>query len=227
MNQQSPECNLEVLTQLGEPLFVCRTSRKTLFGGFLVALVPFALGGALLFAMVNMLIADGLKDLFGCLLCLAAGLLFLWGGSVLWMKTQRLRNVRVVVHAGGLVLHNQWACVTCRWDQIEDFRWSVLNHFEEPTIVVGWVLVASGPRRLDHSDHTVTICRKDGVKLIFTDELRTIVRLARVIQRLCTINAVAGRSRTRGEVANSPVVLSELHGEQVVAAKTELATGCR
>jgi hypothetical protein len=180
MNQGSPESNLELLTQLGDPLFVCRTSRKTLVGGFLMALVPFAIGGALLFALVNMLIADGLKDLFGLLVCLALGLLFLWAGSVLWMKTNRLRNIRVVVHAGGLVLHNQWACVTCRWDQMAEFRWRVLKYFDESTIVVGVVPIPT--RSLDHSDHKVTVRRKDGVQLIFTDELQNFDRLARVIQ---------------------------------------------
>src|SRR5207249_1025722 len=121
-----------------------------------------------------------------CLVCLAAGLLFLWGGWVLWMKTNRLWRVQVVVHAGGLVYNNEETCLTCRWDQIEEFRWRVWNLFDESTIVVGVVPIAT--RSFDHSDHKVTVRRKDGVQLIFTDELQNIDRLARVIQQQISRN---------------------------------------
>src|SRR5262245_20068134 len=100
MNRQALETDSEALARLGEPSLVCRTSRKTLFWSFALASVPCGLGILVLVVVANMLLADGGKEILGCLVFLAVGVFSLWGGWVLCRKANRLRHVLVAVHAG-------------------------------------------------------------------------------------------------------------------------------
>jgi hypothetical protein len=103
---------------------------------------------------------------------------------MLLRKANRLRHVRVVVHAGGLSYRGESTCLTCRWDQIEEVRFRVAHHREIIYLAVGGVIPIPGTTRqhLSHTTHRVTVRRKDGTQMIFTDELQNIVELARAIQ---------------------------------------------
>ena len=141
--------------------------------------------------MLKMLLVDRSRDVFGAVVFLAIGVLSLWGGRVLWRKTDRLRHAQAVVHDGGISCHDGSTCLTCRWDQIEDVRWRVANHYEETSFAVGGVLPIPGAtiERVSHTNHRLTVRRKDGVNLVFTDELQNIVELARAIQQQLNRNS--------------------------------------
>jgi hypothetical protein len=189
MNQQILETDSEEVARLGEPRLICRTSRKTLFWGFVLASLACAFGVAVLILLFSTLLADWSKYIFGSVLFLVVGVLALWGGIVLWRKTNRLRRVEAVVHVGGLSYQNDCGCLTCRWDQIEYVWWKVGNHYVESRVVVGGFvpIAGSGTRHHTHTTHEVTVRRKDGVQMIFTDQLQDIVELARAIQQHTTI----------------------------------------
>jgi hypothetical protein len=190
MNRQTLQPDAEAAAQLGEPLLVCRISRKTLVWGFLVASLPCGFGVAVLLLVLKMLLEDWSRDLFGAVVLLAIGVLSLWGGRVLWRKTDRLRHAQAVVHAGGISYHDGSTCLTCRWDQVEDVRWKVANHYEETSLAVGGVFPIPGTaiQRVSHTSHRLTVRRKDGDNLVFTDELQNIVELARAIQQQISRN---------------------------------------
>src|SRR4051812_6354309 len=118
MNQQPPQAGSEEVTLLGAPRLVCRTSRKTLFWGFLLASLTCVLGIVLLIFVLRRLTEDWSRDRFGSVVFLTVGVLLLWGGRAQWRKANRLRHVQVVVHAGGLSSRDGSTCLTCRWDQI-------------------------------------------------------------------------------------------------------------
>jgi hypothetical protein len=170
--------------QLGEPRFVCRTSRKTLFWGFILASLPAILGLAALWWMLQMLLEDWSKDICGSLVVLAIGGVCLWGSGVLWRKASRLRHVEVVVHAGALFYRDGSSSFLCRWDEIEEVRWRVANHYEETSLTVGGVVRVPGTttRSHSHTSHQVTVRRKDGAQMVFTNELQNVEKLARAIQ---------------------------------------------
>jgi hypothetical protein len=190
MKQPVPESASEEVAQLGEPRLVCRTSSKTLFWGFLLASLLGGFGIAVVILVLRNLIADWSKDVLGTVALLAVTSLSLWGGRALWRKENRKRLVRVVVHAGGLSYRDGSTCLTCHWDQIEDVRWRVANHYEETSLAVGGVLPIPGAtiERVSHTSHRLTVRRKDGVNLVFTDELQNIVELARAIQQQLSRN---------------------------------------
>jgi hypothetical protein len=181
VNQLSPENGSEDLAQLGEPKLVCRTSRKTLFWGFLIASLICGSGIAVLIVLLRILIADSPEDVFqNCVFFLPIGVLLLWGGTAVWRKTNRKWQVKVVVHAGGLSYGNDNTCLTCRWDEIEEVGWRVLDHYDEGVARVGGIPIYASSK---HTTHRVTVRRKDGVELVFTDELDDVVALAKAIQQ--------------------------------------------
>jgi hypothetical protein len=189
MIQPVPESGLEEVAQLGEAKLVCRTSRKTLFWTFLLASLLCGFGIALLILVLRILTADWSKDVFGCIVFLAVASLSLWGAKALWRKANRLRQVQVVVHAGGLSYRDDSTCLTCRWDQIEAVRWRVSDHHEESLIGIrGMPIPVLIPAKTTWTTHQVTVKRKDGVQLVFTDELQDVVRLAKAIQQETTRN---------------------------------------
>ena len=184
MNQQAPGPGSEEVTRLGEPRLVCRVHRKTVIWGFLLAVVVCVSGIAVLLFLFTMLLADWSKDITSEVALLAAGVLLLWGGRVLWRKANRLRRVLVVVHAGGLSSRDDSTCLTCRWDEIEDVRWRVSNQYESFSIAMG-----ISAKRLSHTSHYITVKRKDGVEMVFTDELENIFELAGAIQQHASRNS--------------------------------------
>jgi hypothetical protein len=185
MSQQPPETDSDEVTQLGAPRLVCRISRRTLFWAFLLAALPGVVGVALLLFVTRLLLDDWSGDIFGSVLLLSLGVLSLWGCRALWRKANRLRHVQVVVHAGGLSYRDGSTCLTCRWDQVEEVRWRTANHYEEVSLTVGGVLPVPGAaiRRLSHTSYHVTVRRKGGSQLVFTNELQNIDGLARAIQQ--------------------------------------------
>jgi hypothetical protein len=190
MNTQTPQTGPDEGHPLGEPVLVCRINRKVLFWGFLLASLSCGLGALLLFFMIRMLAGDWVRDLSGLVTLLVVGVLLLWGGRVLWRRTNRLRPVRAVVHAGGLSYCDHSGCLTCRWDEIEDVQWKILSQYEKTSIAIGGLVPIPGTtiQRLSHTSHQIVVRRKDGVLLVFTSELQDIVGLALAIQE--------GRSRT-------------------------------
>src|SRR5262245_54259088 len=105
---------------LGQPKLVCRTCRPTLVWGFLVAGVPFGLGGAVLAFLINVRHRDWTRDVAGTVILLALAAAAFYAGWVLWRSTNRLRHVRVAAHDGGLTYQDWARSVTCTWDQVED-----------------------------------------------------------------------------------------------------------
>src|ERR1043165_6078411 len=102
MNQPQPEIASGV-AQLGRPKFVFRTCRKTLFWGFLLASFLGAMGIGVLLLLVKIVMADWANHaLSNWALYLPLGCLLFWGGTVVGKKTNRMGQVQVVVHAGGL-----------------------------------------------------------------------------------------------------------------------------
>jgi hypothetical protein len=180
MKQPTPDDGSEEVAELGEPNLICRISRKTLFWGFLLASLLCGVGVGVLIVVLRMLIADWSQDVFGSIIFLAVGLLLLWGGTVLWRKTNRKRHVRVVVHSRGLSYRNEDnTCLTCRWDEIEAFRWRAWVHREKGAAVIGGAPVVA---TTTWTTHQVIVQLKDGVQLVFTDELQHVVSLAKAIQ---------------------------------------------
>jgi hypothetical protein len=183
MQPQEPRTGSEEVARLGATTLVCRISRKTLFWEFILASLPCAIGVALFGLLLKMLLDDWSRDPLGAAVLLAAGVLSLWGGRVLWRKTNRLRHVQATVHTGGVSWSDGNTCLTCSWDQVEDVRWQALNHYEKTSIAIGGVVpISPGVRSLTHTTHRVTVYRKDGVQLVFTNELQNIVDLARAIE---------------------------------------------
>jgi hypothetical protein len=181
MNQPTPNNSSDEVAQLGEPKLVCRTSRKTLFWGFVLASLLCGGGVAVLIVLLRMLIVDWSKDVFGSTVFLAVGLFLLWGGTVLWRKMNRKRQVQVVVHSRGLsYCKEDNTCLTCRWDQIEAVRWRAWDHHDEGGAVIGGVPIYATDT---WTTHQVIIQRNDGVQLVFTDELQNVVSLAKAIQQ--------------------------------------------
>ena len=173
MKTQAPDNDSEEMVQLGEPKLVCRTSRSTLFFGFLLASLLCFSGSAVLVLGLSRLMAH-----WSYVLVDAVGLLLLCGGSVLCRRTNRKRHVQVVVHAAGLFYHKEDnTCLTCRWDQIESVRCRIADHHEEAT-VEGIIPIHSSFRT-----HEITLRRNDGVQMVFTDELQNIAELARLIDQ--------------------------------------------
>jgi hypothetical protein len=197
MTRQAQETDPEAVARLGEPSLVCRTSRTTLFWSFALASVPCALGALLVVVVAYTLLADGGKDIVGCLVLLAVGGLSLWGGWVLLRKAIRLWHVLVAVHAGGLSYRDDGTCWTCRWEEIEDVHWRVRDHHEETSLAVGGIVPIPGTtvRSHSHTSQRVTVRRKDGTQMVFTDELQNVGELARAIHQGAGRNAGPDLSR--------------------------------
>jgi hypothetical protein len=191
MNRQAPEIDLRDVDRLGEPRLVCHTSRKTLFWGFLVAVVPGVLGAAALCGALRLLLGGWSEDVLGLVLLLAVGVGSLWAARALWSKTSRLRHVQVAVHAGGLSYRDDSTCLAWRWDEILDIRWSVSLHRETTSFAVGGVLPVPGTtvETTVHRSHQVIVRRMDGAQLVFTDELENITEMPRAIQEAASRNA--------------------------------------
>ena len=182
-DEQLPGTVTDECGRLGEPRLVCRTSRKTLVGGYLMAALPCAFGAAILVFVVNLRGADWAKDIPGTIVMLTVAGVAFNGSWLLLRKSNRLRRVRVVAHDGGLT-HQDWAgCVTCHWEQVEDVRWMAADHYEESSLYLYGIAEIPGTttREFSHTTHTVTVRRNDGVQLVFTDELENVAGLARVI----------------------------------------------
>jgi general stress protein CsbA len=181
----TPETSPKEVAQLGEPKLVGRTSRKTLFWGFLLASVFFAVAVAPVVVAVRILVADWSKNGFDSVVLFAISVFSLWAGRVLWRKTNRLRHRQVVVHAHGLSYRDGSTCLIFPWDQIEEVRWGVMGHHEESFIAVDGIIPVPGTRVRTHwhTSHHIRVRRKDGVCLDLTDELQNIVELGRAIQQ--------------------------------------------
>jgi hypothetical protein len=167
MNDPLPEDGLENMARLGEPTLVCRTSRRTLFWGFLLASLLSGFGLAFVALLLKNLLVDPSKDVLGCVVYLAIAALSLWGGIKLWRKANGKRQVRVAVHAGGLSYHDEETCLTCRWDQIAEVRWNAKKVYETTHLTVGGVLPVPGTTstRHIHTTHQITVQLKDSVQL--------------------------------------------------------------
>jgi hypothetical protein len=187
MNQPVPDSGSGEVARLGEAKLVCRTSRKTLFWGFLVVSLLSGAGIALLVIVLTWLVSDWSKDVFGSLVFVAVGVFLLWGGGVLWRKTNCLRHTRAVVHAHGLSYRKDNTTLTCRWEDIQEIRCLERDHYEE-TAAVGLIPIPRGTTTptFVHSSHHLTVRRKDGLELVFTDELEDVVGLASAIQQETT-----------------------------------------
>jgi len=170
MRQESLENGSEEVAQLGEPKLVCSASRKTLFWGYLLASLPCGVGIAILITVLMGLAADWSKDILGSLVLLAVPIPFLWGGWALWRRANGKRQMRVVVHTGGLSYHDGNSVRTCRWDQIAEVQWKVANYYDDTTT-----------RKASHTSHEFVLHRRDGVQLVFTEELQNIVGLSKSI----------------------------------------------
>jgi hypothetical protein len=190
MQQATPHEGPEEATQLGEPKLVCRTSRKTLFFGYLLASLLCGGGVAVIIFLLSLLVAGGLQDVLGSIVLLAAGLLLLWGGGSFWRKTDRKRRVRVVVHPHGLSYRKEddtW--LIRRWEQIEGVRCRAWDHHEQGAGAIGGVpLVAT----TTWTTHEVIVQCRDGVRLVFTEELQNVESLAKVILEGVSRNSGCG-----------------------------------
>jgi hypothetical protein len=180
MNQWAPESGTEEEAQLGELMLVYPISKKPLFWGFLLATFLGGLGVAVLLIVLERLIADWTKDVFGSALFFAFGVFLLWGGRAIWRKTKLLCHVKVNVYTGGLSYHKNNTCVTCRWNQILDVRGGATHYYEQVSLN-GLIPIES--RRLSHTNHLLTVRRHDGVELVFTGELQNVTELFRIIQQ--------------------------------------------
>jgi hypothetical protein len=185
MDQEAPESKADEVAQLGEPLMTFHVSRKTLFWSFLIVLAPAAAGIALLAGVVEMLITDWSRDRLGCAVYLVVGVLLLWAGKALWSQANRLRRLKVVVHAGGLSYRKDGACLACRWDQIAAVQGQETPHYEESSLAVGGIVSIPGTtvRTLSHVSHRYTVSRQDGVQLVFTSELQNVAQLVQMIEQ--------------------------------------------
>jgi hypothetical protein len=181
MRQPMTAADSGTVAQFGDVRLVCHVCRKTLFWGFLLASLLCCLGLAGLVVVLRSLLTDPTRDVAGSLALLAVAALLLWGGWRLGRKANRLRSKRVIVYAGGLSYHDGSTCLTCRWDQIADIRWSARPHYEH--LADQWGNEIPGTTRLSHISNRITVRRKDGVAMVFTDELENIVGLAGAIQR--------------------------------------------
>jgi hypothetical protein len=167
---------------MGKPVLVCRTCRRTLVGGFLLAAVSCGLGAAVLIFVVYLHAANGNTEVFGTIILLAVAAVPFYGGWVLCRKTSRLRRVQVVAYEGGLTYQGTASCESCRWDQVEDVRYKVSDHYSKSASLYG-VVNASGSTTRDftHTTHEVTVRRSDGLQYVFSDELDNVTELARFI----------------------------------------------
>jgi hypothetical protein len=172
------------LSQFGEPRLVCRTSRRTLVGGFVMAAVLCISGAAVLIFVFKVRAANWTKDIPGTVIMLtvAAGLLF--AGWVVGKKINQRRQILVAVYDGGFSYENGVDCVTRRWDQIENIRWKVADFYEDLALAVGPFNVrvpSKAMREYSHTSYGLTVKCRDGVRLVFNDELENVTELARII----------------------------------------------
>lgn len=184
MTQALPDDGSAVVDRLGEPKLVCRTSRKTLFWGFLVASVLGGLGITLCVIVLRRVVSDWSRDVFGSVLFVAVGVFLLWGARAMGRSTNRLRYTRAVVHAGGLSYHRDGACLSCRWEEIQEIRCRVTDHYER-TAAVGLIPIPRGATtpKFVHRSFRLTVRRRDGRELVFTDELEHVTTLIRAIEQ--------------------------------------------
>jgi hypothetical protein len=177
---KAPDFVSAELAELGERKLVCRTSRKTLFWGFLLAFLVCSIAIAVLFVPFTIFKSPSTEDmLLNSAFFLPIGTLLLWGGIVLLRKANAMRHIQVVVHVGGLASYQDKNCLTCRWDQLDEVTWQVRNHYDEGTATVGGVPIYANSK---HSTHRLTVRRKDGIELVFTDDLANLKALAKAIQ---------------------------------------------
>lgn len=159
-----------------------------------MAALPCGFGAADLAFVLHLRAGDWAKDVPGTVLLLAVAAAACYGGWVLWRRTNRLRRVRVVASDGGLTYQDWTGCVSCRWDQIDDVRWSASDHYDVSSLALYGVAKVPGTttREFSHTTHQITVLRSDGVKLVFTEELENVVGLGSVIME-CVDRSRRGR----------------------------------
>lgn len=192
MSQQALGNGSDELAQLGEAKLVCRTSRKTLFWLVALAVLSCAVGLGVLSVVVVMFLTAGFQDISGSVVLQALGAVSLWGAAALWGKVNRLRLVQVVVHVGGLSHRDENNRVlTCRWDQIADVRWRLAHFYQETSLTIQGVIPIPGTKTqtFSHNIHRIRVLRKDGVELVFTDELQNIFELGQAIHQEASRNS--------------------------------------
>jgi hypothetical protein len=166
--------------RLGEPRREFRAATASLVWGYILALPLFGIGAALLIAGLGHSLPDG--DWLGAAVFAAAAALCIWATVALLRKADRLRRLRVVVHDNGLAYHDGGRALTCRWDEIEDFRGTARHHFEEKSFAVGGIPVpGTKTQQYSHTSHHLVVRRKDGAELGFTNEIESVVALAEMI----------------------------------------------
>jgi hypothetical protein len=202
MDQPLLENGSKALERLGEPKLVCRTSKAALFWGFLAACVLGGCGTAPLVVVLRRLVSDWSSDVLGSLLFVGAGVFLLWGARALWRSTNRLRYTRAIVHADGVSYRKGDTCLTCRWDEIDEIRCRVTDYYER-TAAVGLIPIPRGATtpKFVHRSLSLTVRRKDGLELVFTEELKNVAAFISAIEREAGRRHLRWAEEQRGSTA--------------------------
>jgi hypothetical protein len=168
---------------LGAARTAFRASRKTLFWSHLLALSVCAAGTAVLVGLLRLLLTDWSQDVLGSIVLLAVGLLLLWAGRSLWRHASRVRRLHIVVHDDGIAFHNGITPLVCRWDEIVAAHGRSAVHYDAAMLSAGGIPVPGTTHHyFSHVSHQYTLWRKDGEPLVFTEEIRNVVELARIVE---------------------------------------------
>jgi hypothetical protein len=88
------------------------------------------------------------------------------------------------VHAAALASDTGRTLLVCRWDEVAAPYGRTTAHYEAVSLSLRGVVPIPGTavNYLSHVSHHYTLWRKDGVVLVFTEEIRKVGELAKIIQ---------------------------------------------
>jgi hypothetical protein len=171
----------EFAADLGEVKLVCRIRWSTLVWSSLLAAGLCGCGIAGLILLLRSWVVGGSGDVLSAAFYLALIALLLWAGWRVGRHVAALRHKQVVVRGGGLAYHDGAGWLTCRWDEVGGARWSRLAQYEQ--MQVAWGVPIPGTESHSHTSNRIVVLRKDGVKMVFTDEMQDVVGLALAIEQ--------------------------------------------
>jgi hypothetical protein len=198
MSRKQLDKSSEQIANLGPAKTTFRASWKTLFWSYFLAVTVCVAAAAALVGLLWMLLTNWSGDVAGAILILAIVGLLLWAGRSLWRQASRIRRFHVTVHADGLIFDTGTTILVCRWDEVVAAYGRKTVHHDAVSLSVGGIIPIPGTtvNYPGHVSHHYTLWRRDGVPLVFTEEIRKVDELAGIVQDELARRAAPGQSDT-------------------------------